>query len=595
MSARSRWPARAGRACPSEDALFRWSAGDLSRRQADAIARHVTTCTACAAQLRAWDATLAACRTHDDAVAAPVADDATTVRRFEMRLRREPRTTRSAAGLASAWMPAPRVRWLHAAAALILAAACILWLRPAQATLSAETLIARAVDSDQRSPRASASAVTIAQRPAAGVAQAARGARTTPAEYASRATAARGRAFVSDRGPDARELERRLAAYWFDWQAPLSAKPFQHWRASASTQGRSDSLEWVDDSLVRVSTSASAGRVRRAEIMLRAPDYRPVAQVWRFADGFEVELRILDRPAPPASATPALTMASGVSSESPAAVAAPRSPEETELDLRMALERAGIALDRRVSIRRVADAASGAPAAVSTTVSTVANVSAITNTAATATPILDASTAAIVIDGRAPARSARRIADAARGFAGVDVRVRASGTPEAPASAAAVGSPSPGLHDWLDRTFGASDQRDTFMPRASELHARFQDAVAALADLAAHYPSSADARLSPAARRQLRRLTDAYYARVTSSYERLETHLAPLTGTVSRRILPDDAPAEWRVLPAALDPALRQLSAEIDTIATGPFDRADAVEAAAHDRLRAALAAVAPR
>lgn len=592
MSARSRWPVRAGRACPSEDALFRWSAGDLSRRQADAIAQHVTTCAACAAQLRTWEATLAACRTHDDAAAAPVADDATTVRRFERRLRREPRTTRSAAGLASAWMPAPRVPWLHAAAALILAAACILWLRPAQATLSAETLIARAVDSDQRSPRASASAVTIAQRPAAGGAHAAR---TTPAAYGSRATAARGRAFVSDRGPDARELERRLAAYWFDWQAPLSAKPFQHWRASASAQGRSDSLEWVDDSLVRVSTSASAGRVRRAEIMLRAPDYRPVAQVWRFADGFEVELRILDRPAPPAAATPALTMAVAVSSESPAVVAAPRSLDETELDLRMALERAGIALDRRVSIRRVADAASGAPAAVSATVSTGANASAITNTAATATPILDASTAAIVIDGRAPARSARRIADAARGLAGVDVRVRASGTPEAPASAAAVASPSAGLQDWLDRTFGASDQRDTFMSRAGELHTRFQDAVAALADLAAHYPSSADARLSPAARRQLRRLTDAYYARVTNSYERLETHLAPLTGTVSRRLLPDDAPAEWRVLPAALDPALRQLSAEIDTIAAGPFDRADAVEAAAHDRLRAALAAVAPR
>lgn len=585
MSARSRWPVRAGRACPSEDALFRWSAGDLSRRQADVIARHVTTCTACAAQLRAWEATLAACRTHD-AAAAPMADDATTVRRFELRLRREPRARRSAARLASAWMPAPRVRWLHAAAALILAAACILWLRPAQATLSAETLIARAVDSDQRSPRASASAVTIAQRPAAGVAHAARAPRTTHAAYASGATTARGRAFVSDRGPDARELERRLAVYWFDWQAPLSAKPFQHWRASASAQGRSDSLEWVDDTLVRVSTSASAGRVRRAEIMLRAPDYRPVAQVWRFADGFEVELRILDRPAPPAAATPAMTTAA-VSKALPAAIAAPRSPEETELDLRTALERAGIVLDRRVSIRRVPDAAAEAAAATAGAATAVETV---------ATDAVDARTPAIkaiVIDGRAPARAARRIADAARGLAGVDVRLRAAGAPEAAASA--VASPSPGLQDWLDRTFGASDQRDTFMPRASELHARFQDAVAALADLAAHYPSSADARLSPAARRQLRRLTEAYYARVTSSYERLETHLAPLTGTVSRRLLPDDAPAEWRVIPAALDPALRELSAEIDTIATGPFDRADAVDAAARDRLRAALAAVAPR
>jgi hypothetical protein len=585
--------------CPSEDALLRWSTGDLLARRGLRVQRHVATCAVCDARLRGWEAAMATYRAHD-AHAVPAGEDTTAARtQFEARLRREPRT-------ASAWMPAPHLRWLHAAAALLLATTCILWLRPAQATLSAEALIARAVDSEQQAPlREAASRVTITSTPAkpasaaaAGAGAGARAASLANANHAAASSPARralplpasdsvasdsartARAFVSERGPDARELARRLEAYQFDWQFPLSAKPFQHWRAS--TPARADSLEWVDATLVRVSTRAEAGHVRRAELMLHAPDFRPVAQIWHFADGFEVELRMLDRATPSSSpfGPPAKAALDERAADS-AAAAAPRSLDEVEIDLRGALERFGIVLDRRVTIRRAGDI--------------------------------------VVIDGRAPSAAARRIAAAARDLPNVDVRVRAgagagriapapapapaTSTTAAPSTADATTNagagadvaPSPGLRQWLDRTFAASPLHDTFMPRARELDARLEDAVAALDDLARHYPAPVVARLPPASRQALQRLAGAYFRRVTDSYERLEAHLAPLTGTVSRRVLPADAPATWRATPSALDADLQRLSADLATLATAPYASAEEVDTAARDRLRPALAAVAPR
>jgi hypothetical protein len=151
------------------------------------------------------------------------------------------------------------------------------------------------------------------------------------------------------------------------------------------------------------------------------------------------------------------------------------------------------------------------------------------------------------------------------------------------------------MREWLDRTFGASALHDTFIARTRELDDQLQDAVAGLDDLGKRYPASTTSRLSPESRQQLQRLASSYFARVTGNYEQLEAHLAPLIGSVSRRILPAQAPATWRDTPAVLDADLHQLSRDLDAIVTSPFDTVDQFEAAARDRLRPALAAVAPR
>ena len=93
----------------------------------------------------------------------------------------------------------------------------------------------------------------------------------------------------------------------------------------------------------------------------------------------------------------------------------------------------------------------------------------------------------------------------------------------------------------------------------------------ALDGLAQRFPAgAADSRLSARARDDVRWLTAAYYARVTASYERLEAHLAPLTGSVSRRVLTatPPSPSHWRTTSAAIAPAMRELSAELAGLAS---------------------------
>ena len=135
---------------------------------------------------------------------------------------------------------------------------------PLQETITADALVARAVANDRQCPCPRADMVTIAASPHAA----------TPTPRAPtpcpagdrRADTSASRGLMSERGAHARELAERLAEYAFDWQAPLSARPYQEWRSAITA--RTESYDWIASDRVRVSTHAASGRIERAELIL---------------------------------------------------------------------------------------------------------------------------------------------------------------------------------------------------------------------------------------------------------------------------------------------------------------------------------------
>lgn len=603
MAAPSRWT------CPSEDALYRFSTGDAPRWRRARLQRHLDRCAACAARLDAWDTATAAYRAlvigasshvrRDDGRDSGAGDGVSArlvvrasaaghdsdgierarLARFEARLRREPAPSSSSLGAAAVLalprlVPKPTLGWRTVAAALVLVAGAAFGFLPLQETITADALVARAVANDRQCPCPRADMVTIAASTE----------RDTAASAVMTGDTSAPHGLMSERGTHARELAERLAEYAFDWQAPLSARPYQQWRSAITT--RTESYDWIASDRVRVSTHAASGRIARAELILRTTDYRPVGQTWQFADGFAVELRLFERavPAAPSPIAPSLNhiAAAGGAAGAPAA----RTIEETEVALRVSLERAGVVLTRRLTLRDNGER--------------------------------------LTISGRAARPDVRRIATAAEeiGNIGVDVRADARRTTAAPGPSEAGdaldvsragapngnasigsmssrpvpgGSVSAGIDAWLDRTFGTSGSRAAFLPAARDLFDAYADAVAALDGLAQRFPAGAT---GPArARDDVRWLTAAYYGRVTASYERLEAHLAPLTGSVSRRILSAAAPSpsRWRTTSAAIAPAMRALSLELAAITSADAATADDFERAAGPSLRTRLVAVVPR
>lgn len=623
MGAPSRWT------CPSEDALYRFSTGDASRWRRARLQRHLDRCEACAARLDGWEAATAAYREYvtgatqgrarasagdagraDLSVgvsvssrrAGEVEGDADGVERarlarFETRLRREP-TPAPTSGAVLAWprqVPRPPLGWRSMAAAIVLVAGGVFGFLPLQETITADALVARAVANDRQCPCPRADMVTIAASPHAdtpanplaeasspmrsqptprGVADAdahGRGHASMGVSTASTTKVPSPRHLMSERNAHARELAERLAEYAFDWQAPLSARPYQQWRSAITA--RTESYHWIASDRVRVSTHAASGRIERAELILRTTDYRPVGQTWQFADGFAVELRLSERTAPAAPSPTAPSLNHLAAAGGATATPAPRTLEETEVALRVSLERAGVVLTRRLTLRNSGER--------------------------------------LTIAGRAARRDVSRIAASAEaiGGIGVDVRAEARRTVADPRGAgdSSRGGSSTGFDAWLERTFGGSRSRAEFLPVARQLSDDYADAVAALDGLAQRLPVGASgSRLSARSRDDVRWLNAAYYARITASYERLEAHLAPLTGSVSRRVLTaaPPSPSHWRSSSAAIAPALRALSAELAGLASpispsssAPSDgtTADDVERTAGASLRKKLVAVVPR
>lgn len=524
---------RDGAACPSEDELLRLSSGELSTRRARAVETHVDGCGPCRARLESYAQVFAVYRTYAAGPDRSAPETGLGELRRSMRAQTPPPRQSGS-----------RIPWaMQAAAALLVGAILIFWTRQTEVTLSAEALIARAVDGERAHPSRHADVVTIALTAAAVRA---------PAEAMVKARPAAMPQPMSQRGQIAQEFARRLAMHAFDWQAPLSARPFQHWRASVAAS--SDSLEWIDDSLVRIATVAGAGTIRSAELTLEAPDYRTVRQVWRFADGFEVELRSAPSAPRPVSSPVPMVVATRGETATPIVTTPLRSLDETELEVRVALDGLGVTFGRSLALRRGRHG--------------------------------------LAIDGSvATPQLARAVSEYAAPIARVEARVR-SVDPASAAASADVPHP-PGLDRWLARTFGGGDLQATFVARTRVLEARLDDAEMTLRELAARYPGETAARLPAPARAQLDRLVQVYYRRLTASFEDLERHLAPLTGTLSRRVFATAAPSDWRGRAARLRDALDRVDAAIAAVAADALETPDQVERTAHDVLRPALAAVA--
>lgn len=516
--------------CLSDDKLLRLGSGELGPRAARGAERHLDTCPECRERLDGFAAVFDEYRAHVGADHPSRSGDAAG--RLVRLMLAEPAVADRDAG--------SRVRWgVPAAAVGMVALALMLWSSHGEVTLNAETLIARAVESEGSQPAPANEVVTIALGSAAG------GVR--PARTAESELVPDGAQPVAERGRMARELARRLAGHAFDWRTPLSARPFQHWRQT-STVPVTDSLEWVDGSLVRVSTSASAGAIRSAELTLLAPTYRPVAQIWRFADGFEVELRSVPN-LPPVPALPT-TVVRHDAAASPPVRARARSLPEIELEARVALEHLGVPLGRNLSLRRAGGVVS--------------------------------------IEGVAAGPRVAAIRAEAGRLEGVVVRLRESGTgPDA-------GPPlSPGLTAWLLRTFGPGELQERFLERAGQLRTELEDATVALDELGRRYPSGTTASLPAAARDSLDDLAQAYYGRFVSRFEALEMHLAPLTGTLSRRLFEAHAPERWRELPGRLRPALDGLEPALDGVRDPLLASPEQVDERGRTMLRDALTALA--
>jgi anti-sigma factor RsiW len=531
MAAPSRWSRWSRWSCPSEDTLYRYSTGDASRWQRARLQRHLGHCAACAARLDEWEAVTAAYREYVNGPPAADAVEHVNVARFSARLRREPSRPPSSLVWPRQAFRLP-LGWRPIAAALVIIAGGLFGFLPLQETITADALVARAVANDRQCPCPRADMVTIDASPHHNFA--AQAVSTTVSTAVSTATPTRG--LMSERGAHARELAERLREYAFDWQAPLSARPYQEWRAALAE--RTESYDWIAGDRVRVSTHVTSGPIKRAELILRTTDYRPVGQTWLFSDGFAVELRLFERAAPPVP--PVLNRIAGAS-QAPAATV-DRTVEETEIALRVSLERAGVVLTRRLTLRNSGER--------------------------------------LTIAGRSSSRDMSRIAASAREVGDISVDVRTEARHAAIPSGAL--SASTGFDAWLDRTFGSSRARAAFVPTARQLCDEFADAVAALDGLSRRFSTSAaDGRLSSRGRDDVRWLTSVYYTRVTTSYERLEAHLAPLTGSVSRRVLSPTPPSQWRATSAAIAPALRALAAELTSLGSSSATSSGATPSAA--------------
>lgn len=535
-------------ACPSDDALLRLSSNELRGRPARSVRDHVEHCVRCRERLASYHRVL-----EDYRRLVGAGDDGREAARTGefRRLMRAETQARPRAGVAG-------VRWAaQAAVILVIAGALFLWTRHAEVALSAEALIARAVEGERAAPATSGEAVSIATasaRPPAGATASTRaraGARHIAAVSAEAQSAAGGER-VAERGQMTQELARRLVGHWFDWRVPLSARPFQHWRASIAEP--QDSVEWIDASRIRVSTISRAGPIASAELELEVPSYRPVGHVWRFADGFEVELRATPiRPQQPSGPRPSPETSAVAASLRPAVPVA-TGLDDAEVQTRHALERLHVRLGRHLTVRR--------------------------------------SRSGLVIEGRVGGGDlARAVAKAAAEIPRVESRVRTG--PPAAAEASPLPGPTPALALWLDRTFGAGPLRDTFLGDARELRGDLADAGRTLRELAVRYPRTVTDRLPARTRARLDDLAQAYYVRLVTSFERLEQHLAPLTGTLGRPMLPGRVPGGWRNQARGLVDAIDEVDAAFDTLADPTLTTGDALEDRARDVLRPALAAVA--
>jgi hypothetical protein len=521
--------------CPSDDQLLRFISGDLDARRAEAMQAHVRDCPSCRDLVHGTNRAFHTYQTYaDDPAEQPRWEG------FEAALRNQHDTLLRRRHVK--WLAARRW-WSMAATVLIMVAAGAVWYRYTEVPLNAERVLSQAIAFEHQG----------AQPPAAVRFRRARMAsaslsRSSSSDSFASGGASGGKGTEPETVVVARELTRRLAPYGFYPATALSATHFRNWRTAAGR--RDDQLAWIGDGLIKVSTRTPDGPVREAEITVRISSYEPIAQTWRFADGYEATMERVTNESP-ASIESAAAVPTSVAPVVEPASALPPDLDLVELEARAALHRLGVPVGEAWVVRRAG--------------------SRVRMIGAVSSPAL-----------------AESVMTYARGRA-VDLRVRVEETDS-------VVSPianAPGFQIWLEAAYADHQTRARFVPKASEGVERLRVLVDALAALSERYPLKLTTRLSPEAREALDALVTALYRDVAAAHAGVATQLAGLV-PVSAPERVSRLPEDWRARVAVLETSVPQISSGLVTL----FERVDLatvddVRAAADEALRPPLEACA--
>lgn len=507
--------------CPPEHELLQFTSAELSSRRMARIRGHIAVCGTCASRITELNSTLDAFRDHQPTVEHPVPklDDFRQALLAEDCAWNQRRTTHR--------------RWSSVAAVAATLLIAAIWYTQTEVTLDAEGVIARTIEHERNSTaplNASIRRVATGEGSAGDEQQ-------TPALRATVNSEQHGDPAA------ARELSDRLAPYGFTLEAPLSVRHFQRWRLNVGS--RTDRVRRVADSLLQISTVAPTdAAIRQADILVTADSYEAVAQRWHFADGFAVELTRSAAPSVPLAPTKA------VEAVRPTLKTVPSSNLDLiELDARIAFQRQGAPIGRRVSIRR--------------------------------------EHGRIQLVGAV--NDEQRLANLTAYASGQKALKVALSLENPPADWDAM-LLTPAWRAWLDQSFGELKVRATYSRSLWQALEDLLNASAALQNLAERYPRSVAEAMSAESRRTFDGLVERQYRDSQVAYERLERQLAPLVGTVSRSGLSPDLPTTWRDRAPGIGSAVRSLSAALSDLHSPSLDdpRRDFV-GRARLRLRPAL------
>jgi len=529
-------------ACPPLPDLVLAADGELPEDQLRTIRTHLRTCASC--RQSAADLRLAV-----SAFRVPLVDvDAAVARHrtFRERLRAEQKVY-----TARTHTFALR-RWLPIAAALILCVLSFLFSDRLSPTLKADELLSRAVAQEQITAsipirRVQVQLTGFGSRRSQGAALFG-SARTdvnsasSVVQQGSQINAAGDYSMLKETGVAAvstsafaeeteRELAQVFAQHRFDWENPLSAANFSRWRASLLPGTRTDTVVTDDPRLITLRTRTSEGALVEAELVLRANDYRAVAQSWLFADRRRVVITEVHEVArhevvpPPLAASPVTPLSSvPVSGER---------LERTELRARRLLHDSRADLDPDVAITRSAGHIELHGVVVSR--ETYAHLSKQLSELPDLRAALDIKPET---DGERATNATSETGDIAVGSTRVDTM---SGRDESGNTL-----PSAAMERWLKKRFGAREAGDIFVPDTvgalQELGARAR----AWDELAQRYPPEVVSGLPKTARSELASLVDVHYADLAATMNVVDRRLALLLGTTTRAALAVHAPVNWQ-------------------------------------------------
>ena len=510
---------------PADDVLIGHAGGEPCDA---ALAQHLAECAECRARVADMQAAFAGYSAYlaDLKRELPAPPQQWFELRARMREHDAPRRKRVIR------FPSPRIWWAAAAAAAI--AAVFFPLLTGPRVVSAAELLQKAVAQEKRLSHRRDIKVKIRNliyvRPARS-------------DGRSRLKVAEGRADT--------ELNRRFAAAGYDWVHPLSAASFSAWRNRLND--RRDVVD-VLDRAYRIETTSASNELAQVALTLRASDFHPLSETFRFRDNSVVEVIDGGEAPPPAPVAPTTSP----SALAPDLEAPPLTPGD-ELRVIAALNRAGADLGEPVDVER-----DDADRKVHVTAT-----------------------------GLNPARQ-EALRAALAGVPHVDLRFESlQAVTHTPAESvdAPVQAVSP-MQKRLEGYFGRRALVDDYVNDVIAASERSLSRAHALRALATRFPAPRERELTPPERELLHGLVERHVAALRSAAAQLPARLEPLIGPPAS---PSTTPcASWQECAMETVQATQQLDAALSRALAAARPSASPEEAAAeiHEALTAWLGRV---